>query len=114
MKHTFEENITPIAYRRAQKNQPYPRLASNQARTNRSESQRHVNKANRIMRRFGEIQKPVNQGSDFEVEDDFEEQHAICGPPAPVEFKSKPPSKYNIKMMQGYMPDRTGKGLGNK
>ena len=85
--------MTPIAYRRAQKNQPYPRLASNQARTNRSESQRHVNKANRIMRRLGEIQKPVNHGSDFEVEEDFEEQHAICGPPAPVEFKSKPPSK---------------------
>ena len=25
-------------------------------------------------------------------DEDFDEQHAVCGPPAPVVYKSKPPS----------------------
>ena len=29
-------------------------------------------------------------------DEDFEEKHAVCGPPAPVVFKSKPPSKNNM------------------
>ena len=34
-------------------------------------------------------------------DEDFEEQHAVCGPPAPVVYKSKPPSKNNIKVTSG-------------
>ena len=92
MKSSFMENLTPIQMQQVRK-QTYPRLASNQPRTNRSESMRHSNKTNRMRRKLGEDQRVVNPGSDYEVDDDFEEQHAICGPPAPVEFKSKPPSK---------------------
>ena len=35
-----------------------------------------------------------------ESDEDFAEQHAVCGPPAPVAYKSKPPSKQNMKFEQ--------------
>ena len=35
-----------------------------------------------------------------ESDEDFAEQHAVCGPPAPVVYKSKPPSKQNMKFDQ--------------
>ena len=34
-------------------------------------------------------------------DEDFEEQHAVCGPPAPVVYKSKPPSKNNMQVISG-------------
>ena len=71
-------------------------------------------KIRRPEHRFGEVQRVANQASDYEEQEDFEELHAVCGPPAPVEFKSKPPSSQNIKMMQGFVPERNGRALETK
>ena len=85
--HIQTENMTPVSMQRANRTRPSPKLASNQPRTNRSDSLRNSNKTNQYEKRITEFQKTGTMGSDYEV-NDFEEQHAICGPPAPVEFKS--------------------------
>ena len=73
MKHTFLEKMTPISVHQTQKNIPSPRIASNQARSNRSDSLKNSNRTNHIRRKLGEGLKTGIQSSDYEAEADFEE-----------------------------------------
>ena len=55
MKQSFIEKMTPTSVNRIQKNNPSPRLASNQARSNRSDSLKNSNRNNHTRRKIGEV-----------------------------------------------------------